>query len=153
MRNQGGGASRPTTLSYYRSSDSTVTPNDPVVGTVQISGLDASGSITESLVTQAPDEPGTYYYRACVDPVPSESDTTNNCSAALAVHVRLPPPEVRAGPPDLEVGLLSVSESGPMADQHLALNVIVLNLGGGPSSPTTLRYYRSTDATVTSGGR
>ena len=142
VRNQGDGTSSPTTLSYYRSSDSTVTPDDPEVGTVQISALDASGSSEESLVTQALSAPGTYYYGVCVGPLPSESDTTNNCSAALAVRVRPPPP-------DLEVGMLTVSDRGPMADQYLALNVIVRNQGGGPSSPTTLRYYRSTDATVT----
>ena len=142
VRNQGDGISSPTTLSYYRSSDSTVTLDDPEVGTVQISALDASGSSAESLVTQAPSAPGTYYYGVCVGPLPSESDTTNNCSAALAIRVRPPPA-------DMEVGRLSVSDSGPMADQYLALNVIVRNRGDGPSSPTTLRYYRSTDATVT----
>ena len=142
VRNQGDGASGPTTLSFYRSSDSAITPDDPELGTVQISGLDASGSGAESFVTQAPDAPGTYYYGVCVSPLPSESDTTNNCSAALAIRVRPPPP-------DMEVGVLTVSDSGPMADQHLALSLVVRNQGGGPSSPTTLRYYRSTDATVT----
>ena len=142
VRNQGDGTSGPTTLSYHRSSDSTITPDDPEVGTVQISGLDASGSSAESLVTQAPSAPGTYYYGVCVGPLSSESDTTNNCSAALAIRVRPPPP-------DLEVDPLTVSDSDLMADQHLALSVVVRNRGDGPSSPTTLRYYRSTDATVT----
>ena len=142
VRNQGDGTSGPTTLSYHRSSDSTITPDDPEVGTVQISGLDASGSRAESLVTQAPSAPGTYYYGVCVDPVSGESDTTNNCSAALAIRVR--PPQ-----PDMEVGVLTVSDSGPMANQYLELSVSVRNEGGEPSSPTTLRYYRSTDATVT----
>ena len=142
VRNQGDGTSGPTTLSYHRSSDSTITPDDPEVGTVQISGLDASGSRAESLVTQAPSAPGTYYYGVCVGPLSSESDTTNNCSAALAIRVR--PPQ-----PDMEVGVLTVSDSGPMANQYLELSVSVRNEGGEPSSPTTLRYYRSTDATVT----
>ena len=140
--NQGDGPSTPTTLRYYRSTDSTVTPDDPEVGTVQIPGLDASGSSAESLVTQAPSAPGTYYYGVCVGALPSESDTTNNCSDAVAIRVRPPPP-------DLEADRLTVSDSGPMAHQYLALNVIVRNRGDGPSSPTTLRYYRSADATVT----
>ena len=149
VRNQGDGPSSPTTLSYHRSSDSTVTPNDPVVGTAQVFRIEASGSRAELLVTQAPAEPGTYYYGACVGPLSSESDTTNNCSAALAVRVRPSLTGLQVGPPDLEVGLPTVSPSETMADQHLALSVVVRNQGEGPSSPTTLRYYRSTDATVT----
>ena len=149
VRNQGDGPSSPTTLSYHRSTDANVTPNDPELGTAQVPRVEASGSRAESFVTQAPDSPGTYYYGVCVGPLPGESDETNNCSAALVVRVRPRLPEPKAGPPDLEVGVLTVSDSGPMAGQALTLNVVVRNLGEGPSRPTTLRYYRSTDATVT----
>ena len=94
------------------------------------------------MLIYAPSAPGTYYYGACVAPVPGESDTTNNCSEAVAVAV-LPPP------PDLVVDAPTVSDSNPMAGQALTLNVTVRNQGDGASDGTALNYYRSTDSTVT----
>ena len=35
----------------------------------------------------APAAPGTYYYGACIDPVPGESDTSNNCSTGVRLEV------------------------------------------------------------------
>ena len=138
VRNLGSGSSSPTTLTYYRSTDSTITSGDKV-GTVQVSRLDASGSSTESISLTAPSVPGTYYYGVCVDSVSGESDTTNNCSNAVAVPV-LPPP------PDLIVDTPSVSHSTPMAGESFTLNITVRNRGSGSSSPTTLSFYQSTDS-------
>ena len=85
--NRGSGSSGPTTLTYYRSDDSTITPVDTEVGTDGVAGLGASESSAESTLTYAPSAPGTYYYGACVDSMPSESDTTNNCSAVAVATV------------------------------------------------------------------
>ena len=41
----------------------------------------------EGIDLTAPSAPGTYYYGACVDAVPDESDTTNNCSPGIAFVV------------------------------------------------------------------
>ena len=87
VRNRGDGSSGPTTLSYFRSTDSTITSGDTEVGTDHVAGLDAPGSSAESILTYAPSTPGTYYYGACVDSVSRESDTTNNCSAVVAATV------------------------------------------------------------------
>ena len=87
VRNRGDGSSGPTTLSYFRSTDSTITSGDTEVGTDHVAGLDAPGSSAESILTYAPSTPGTYYYSACVDSVSRESDTTNNCSAVVAATV------------------------------------------------------------------
>ena len=87
MGNRGSGSSGPTTLTYYRSDDSTVTPADTEVGTDGVAGLGASESGAESILTYAPSAPGAYYYGACVDSMPGEPDTTNNCSAVAAVTV------------------------------------------------------------------
>ena len=143
VRNRGDGSSGPTTLSYFRSTDSTITSGDTEVGTDHVAGLDAPGSSAESILTYAPSTPGTYYYGACVDSVSRESDTTNNCSDAVAVTV-LPLPS------DLVVDTPSSSLSTPMTGQSLTLNVTVRNRGDGSSGPTTLRFYRSTDSNVTS---
>ncbi len=144
VRNRGDGSSDPTTLRFYRSTDSNVTADDTDAGTVEVVGLDASGSSYESISLIAPSTPSTYYYGACVDSVSGESDTANNCSDAVAVTV-LPLPS------DLAVDTPSSSLSTPMTGQSLTLNVTVRNRGDGSSGPTTLRYFRSTDSTITSG--
>ena len=87
VRNRGDGPSEYTTLSYYRSTDSTITSTDTEVGTDWVSGLNASESSAESTLTYAPSSTGTYYYGVCVGEVSGESDTTDNCSDADAVTV------------------------------------------------------------------
>ena len=113
MRNQGSGPSASTTLRYYQSTDSAISSSDTPVGTGPVSGLPASGSSTESITLTAPDTPGTYHYGACVDAVSDESDTTNNCSTAVAVAVG------EAPAPDLVVDTAMVSDSAPAAGPPL----------------------------------
>ena len=143
VRNDGEGSSEATTLRYYQSTDATITTSDMEVSTDAVTGLGAAGSSSQSEDLTAPSNPGAYYYGACVDAVTNESDTTNNCSAAVPVTV----PELKY--PDLVVGLPSVSDSGPAAGATFTLSATVRNDGEGSSEATTLRYYRSTDATIT----
>ena len=91
VRNQGDGSSDSTTLRYYRSTDSSISTSDTEVGTDSVGGLAASGSSPESINLTAPSTAGTYYYGACVDAVSGESDTGNNCSAAVRVSVTAAP--------------------------------------------------------------
>ena len=97
----------PTTLRYYRSADSTITVSDIEVDTGSVEGLDPSASSREATGLISPTTPGTYYYGACVDEVPGESDTTNNCSSATDVTVRIvnSPPQVVGDIDDLTVVL------------------------------------------------
>ena len=90
VENQSNGSSGSTTLSYYRSADSTITSGDAEVGTDAVDGLAASGRSRESIDLTAPAAPGMYYYGACVDAVSDESDATNNCSEALPLTVPEP---------------------------------------------------------------
>ena len=145
VRNQGNGPSSFTTLRYYQSTDSTITTGDTQVGTDSVFRLDASESEDENVSLDAPSTPGTYYYGACVDSVSDESDTTNNCSSAVAVTVGAAPA------PDLVVGAPTVSTSSPTAGGSFTLSVTVRNQGNGASSSTTLRYYQSADSTITTG--
>ena len=140
VRNSGDGKSPTTTLRYYRSADATITATDTSVGTDAIAGLAATGSTSESVALTAPSTPGTYYYGACVDAVTGETDTTNNCSTSVEVTILQP---------DLVVGSPSVSESGPEAGAQFTLSATVENEGEGDSEATTLRYYRSTDTSIT----
>ena len=103
--------------------------------------LAASGTSDESINLTAPSSIGTYYYGACVDAVTGESDTSNNCSSAVTVTIRAP---------DLVVESPSVSDSSPIAGASFTLSATVRNQGDGSSAATTLRYYRSADATISS---
>ena len=141
--NQGDGRSDSTTLRYYQSTDPTITTDDTEVGTDSVFRLSASSSGNESISLAAPSTPGTYYYGACVDPVSDESDTTNNCSPVVAVTVGAAPA------PDLVMDTPTVSESAPVPGARIILSATVRNQGNGASAFTTLRYYRSTDATIT----
>ena len=52
--------------------------------------------------------------------------------------------------PDLQVGTPSVDDASPFAGSQFTLSVTVTNAGNGASEATRLRYYRSTDSTITS---
>ena len=52
--------------------------------------------------------------------------------------------------PDLEVGMPSVDDDSPAAGATFTLSTTVTNAGDGASAATTLRYYQSTDSTITS---
>ena len=149
VRNGGRGPSATTTLRYYRSSDGTITTSDTEVGTAEVAELAASGSTTESVELTAPATPGTYYYGACVDSVSDETDTNNNCSTSVQVTVQQTVTEPQ-GDPDLTVTSATVSDSGPPVGAKFTLSATVRNGGAGGAETTTLRYYRSADATITS---
>ncbi len=101
VRNGGDGAAAATTLRYYRSPDATITTSDEAEGTDTVRRLAASATSRASIAVAAP--AGTYYYGACVDVVAGESDTTNNCSAAVPVTVSSSP--TNGGQPKTEVHL------------------------------------------------
>ena len=148
VRNAGDGAATTTTLRYYRSADATITTSDTEVDTETLAGLAASGSSSGSVDLTVPPSPGTYYYGACVDTVTGESDTTNNCSSSIRVVVEERQLQEQ-GNPDLVVELPSVSDNGPAPGAEFTLSLTVSNVGDGESPATPLRYYRSTDATIT----
>ena len=92
VRNQGDAPSNASTLRYYTSSDATITTSDTQVGTDALGRLDPAGTSEQSIGLTAPSSAGTYYYGACVDAVARESDTGNNCSAAVRIRVSTAPP-------------------------------------------------------------
>ena len=148
VRNDGDEASPSTTLRYYRSADATIATSDTAEGTAPVAGIDSRGSVSHSVDLTAASSPGTYYYGACVDAVAGESDTANNCSASVRVTVSEVEPPPRSNP-DLVVESPSVDDSSPAAGASFTLSATVRNAGDGASAGTTLRYYRSTDATIT----
>ena len=118
------------------------------MGTDAVAGLAASGNDSQSVELVAPSAPGPYYYGACVETVAGESDTANNCSIAVQITVLLTATQIQ-GSPDLEVGTPTVSDTSPETGASFTLSATVSNAGDGGSVATTLRYYRSTDVTIT----
>ena len=138
VENRGSKGSVATTLTYYRSADATITTGDTSVGTDNVGVLSASGTSPQSISVTAPSSAGTYYYGACVAAVTGESNTTNNCSASVTVTVPSP---------DLVVSA-SMSTATVSAEQSITVSATVSNSGTGSSAATTLTYYRSADATI-----
>ena len=148
VTNLGDEASVPTTLKYYRSTDPMITTADDPVGTMPVAPLAEVGSRSETVLLTAPPDPGTYYYGACVDAVTGESKTNNNCSPAVEVTV-LRTARQQMGQPNLQVGTPTVDDAGPDTSAPFTLSTTVSNTGDGEAPATTLRYYRSTDTTIT----
>ena len=148
VTNGGDGAAGATRLRYYRSADATITTSDASAGAGQVPALDGLRSASTSVELPAPTAPGTYYYGACVDAPPGETDTTNNCSSSIQVRV---PATVEApqGDADLVVTSVSVSDGDPDAGARITVSATVSNVGDGPARPSTVRYFRSVDATIT----
>ena len=144
VRNQGDARSTTSaSLRYYRSANATITPNDTEINieprTISVGPLDPSRS-TEVTIDLNALSSGRYYYGACVGTVPGESNTRNNCTAVLRVTV---------SEPDLVVVSPSVKKSEVDAGDGFEFSATVRNVGGRRASDTTLRYYRSSDAIIT----
>ena len=144
VRNQGAGDADSTTLRYYRSSDSIIDSSNDTEEDITdtVHSLDYRETDDEDTDITAPSSTGTYYYGACVDPVPGEMDTTNNCSDAIMVTVY--------NGPDLVVSDRTVSDSAFSVGETFTLSATVRNRGAETADSTTLTYYRSSDVRISS---
>ena len=163
VRNTGGGDTAATTVRVYRSDDEEITPEDEEVGVVTTAELAASPSAA-SVTLQAPADAGTYYYGLCVTAADGESNTRNNCSAAVRVTVLEalsptqeppatapePPATVQEPPrPDLTVKSVTVSEESSVTGQLLRIAASVRNVGDKEAAGTSVRLLLSTDSAIT----
>ena len=67
-----------------------------------------------------------------------------------ALLLALPAGVAAQSAPDLEVAFAEVDDSTPVEGGRFTLYVTVGNFGDAESAATTLRYYQSTDATISS---
>ena len=81
-----------------------------------------------------------------MDAVTGESNTTNNCSGSVQVTV-----SATLTGPDLTIYAIvaATSPDGTPPGGTITLNAEVRNGGDESSAATTLRYYQSTDAAIT----
>ena len=137
IRNHGKAASTPATLSYYVSSDDTISTEDTEIQTETLPRIAAGGTLERSVHLTAPDTPGTYYYGVCVNTVAAEADTTHNCSDATAITVK--------GADLMIFDAPQISKNIVKSGEPFQINTRIWNRGRIPSPQTTLRYYRSED--------
>ena len=141
VTNAGDGASEPTWLRGYRSTDSTITTSDTEEGGQTVSALAAAGTSSFDHGLTAPSEAGTYYYGVCVDSVTGESDTTNNCSSSVQVTVSEPAPDL------VVIGIDATDNI--VTGGSFRIGVTVTNQGDAQSAATTLRWKQLVDGTTT----
>ena len=141
VRNRGGVGAPSTVVTFFLSDDSTISLGDTTIGAGPVKALDGGESVGVQTTYRAT-QVGTYYFGACVDSVVGESAVRNNCSTATRVVVM-------AGPaPDLVVSNFRVGDSALNVGDRLRLEATVRNSGQTTSNSTTLRYYRSSDSTI-----
>ena len=140
--NQNSGASIATNLRFYWSSDDTISTDDTELKSGAVSELGASETSSHTANLIAADSVGDHYYGACADVVPQESDTANNCSAAVAVTTTVGSFDLVANSPTIRAPDL-LQKVG-----MLFYEVPVRNQGSEPSTKTKLRFYRSTDEII-----
>jgi hypothetical protein len=75
-----------STLRFYASTDSSINSNDIELGTSAFSTINESRSrlVSKSLQTSLVNQG--YYFGVCIDPVPTESSTSNNCSEGIKLR-------------------------------------------------------------------
>ncbi len=146
VRNEGIGSSLSGAVRYYRSTDSIITVDDSEIGSDNFTVLAVNEISDEEITTlTAPVVPGTYYYGACVDVQSNESDVSNNCSSGVRVNVSLPADLVAV---DFDIND-SAGTVNIIQGDSLDLDVTVQNNGGASSLAGVVRYYRSTDSSIT----
>ena len=69
--------------------------------------------------------------------------------AAVYAAGVLPAHAQESDQPNLQVGVPTVSDASTVPSGSFTLSATVSNTGAGKSAATTLRYFRSTDATIT----
>ena len=102
----------------------------------EVPGL--SFNVTTRRLSGTPSRAGTYNMTYRARDVDGDTD-----SLTFTITVTDP-----ASQPDLVVESASVSDSSPGAGASFTLRAAVRNRGDDRSGPTTLRYYRSTNATI-----
>ena len=133
-----------TTVRFYRSSDPIPSlDDDQEIAAETVKKLRDGSDDEESENGPAPSEPGVYYYFACVDSVPDERNTDNNCSNVVTITVRGPDLIIDSIWPDLTTRKDTLYPNG-----IFEIYATVRNQGTEDASRTVLRYYHSSDAII-----
>ena len=162
--NRGRIPSPQTTLRYYLSEDENLSLDDTEVASQAVPPLSGRGAHPSrrradlSKTLTAPETSGTHYYIVCVDATPGDTDTINNCSQPIPITVeaqaptlipsvaKRDPPQTQG--PDLVIQSARVESPTVMIGGGVRLYITLTNQGTHAAPATTIRYYRSLDATI-----
>lgn len=148
----GGGRSSPTTLRYYRSTDSSITRSDTAVGSDSVNSLSPGSSSVESTAVTAPSS-GTWYYGACVDQVAGELDPSDDCtSSGEAVRVVVDAPSRPPTPPAVGGGQIRFTLTDQCRDSG-ALNARFFGYVGTSTAGRAPFVWPSSSRVYTTGNR
>ena len=163
--NRGRIPSPQTILRYYLSEDENLSLDDTEVASDAVPPLSGRGAHPSrrradlSKTLTAPETSGTYYYIVCVDATPGDTDTINNCSQPIPITVEAQAPTLMIPPaaksdtpqiqgPDLVIRSARVESPTVMLGGGVRLHITLTNKGTNAAPATTIRYYRSLDATI-----
>ena len=149
VKNQGTAPSTATTLRYYLSENDTLSIDDTEFQTYQLDAIADSAHGNGSVGVEAPAAHGTYYYIACVDAVPHETDTLNNCSPAAKIVVMGQGPDLvvermtTAGVLATPISSGSRIDGSVEAGRTFEIYVVVRNQGDTSAEGTAVSYFRN----------
>ena len=149
IRNAGNANSEATSAQARQSPDATITTSDRVSSTpIRVDPLAPNGTDNISLYWNIPaNQPeSTFYIGMCVDPVAGETNTANNCSAAVKVTVASPQA-------DLAVTVDFPTRADAIVADGSSTNMIfrVRNAGSADSPVTSGQVQRSLDRAFPAG--
>ena len=139
ISNIGTGASAATQLRVYEDSDDRYR-RELEIARRSVNAISAGRSSAERILLEAPTEAGSYYYRVSVEPVAGETETDNNSSTWMGIDVLEP----------LVLESLRPSKVALASGERFTLTATVKNDGDARSDATTVRYYRSSDNSLSS---
>ena len=132
VENEGSVQAPSSTLTYYHSTDVTLSSADTPQGTDTVGVLAANGSSSESVSITAPTTEGIYYYGGCVSTVAGETITNNQCSS-VSVTVT----STAVTPPSAPTNFAAI-----LGDQQVTLS------WSSVTSATAYRIYRATSSSA-----
>ena len=92
-RNDGSAQAPATTARLYRSTNPSISDNFELVASEPLPSLAPAWRMQVSFAVYAPANPGTWSYTVCIDSVPGETETDDNCAPKWTrIEVRSPTP-------------------------------------------------------------
>ena len=149
VRNDGPHRSVTFDLSYYHSSVQGRSPTDPpqLQGTVSLNPIAPGKSTTKSIRLNAPSTPKTYYYGGWLTANTGDTDIYNDVATEVGVTVTATTVQT-SDSSDLVVESISANKVSLAPGEDFRLDAVVRNQGKADAPSTYLRYYRSSDSTI-----
>jgi CARDB len=134
-------------VGFYLSTNDFISTSDTLLGTDDgySIGRGLPYEVTENVTIPVDTPPGNYFLGAYVDHDNLISETTSANNIAWYPVTILPPP------PDLTVIFAGVTDTTLLPGQSFSVLAITRNVGDGPASSSTLRYYRSSNSIISTG--